>query len=79
MRRAGVRTNFAVIDSPHGHDGFLIDFQLLRPVLVDFINKALPAASEVPRRQWIHFRASNLAYLGARLVPKLQYEAVSHS
>lgn len=78
MRRVGVRTNFAVVDSPHGHDGFLIDFQLLRPILVDFINKALPVAGEVPRRQWIHFRASNLAYLGARLVPKLQYEAVSH-
>jgi len=78
MRRVGVRTNFAVIDSPHGHDGFLIDVQLLRPILVDFINKALPAAGPAPRRQWIHFRASNLAYLGARLVPKLQYEAVSH-
>jgi homoserine O-acetyltransferase len=74
MRRAGVRINFAVLDSPHGHDGFLIDFQLLRPILVDFINNALPVAREMPRRQWINFRASSLAYLGARLVPKMQHK-----
>lgn len=74
MRRVGVRADFAVIDSPHGHDGFLIDFHLLRPILVDFINKALPATSGMPRRQWIHFRASSLAYLGAKLVSKMQHE-----
>lgn len=72
MRRVGVRTDFAVIDSPHGHDGFLIDFQLLRPVLSRFINKALPVAAPISLRQWGMFRASNLAYLGARLVPEMQ-------
>lgn len=71
MRRAGVRTDFAIIESPHGHDGFLIDFHLLRPIMAKFINKVLPVAAAVPLGQWIKFRASNLAYLGARLVPDI--------
>lgn len=75
MRQAGVRTDFAIIESPHGHDGFLIDFHLLRPLLVDFINKSLPVVGVASRSQWIHFRASSLAYLGARLVPKQQKAA----
>ncbi|HWR42712.1 homoserine O-acetyltransferase MetX [Sporomusa sp.] len=70
MRRVGIRTDLAVIDSPHGHDGFLIDFQLLRPILTKFINSALPAPAAVPLRQWFRFKASNLAYLGARLIPR---------
>ena len=74
MRRVGVRTDYTVIDSPHGHDGFLIDFHLLRPILVKFINKVLPVPSALPLRQWIRFRASSLAYLGARLVPEIQYK-----
>ncbi|WP_373325841.1 homoserine O-acetyltransferase [Sporomusa paucivorans] len=69
MRQAGVYTDFAIIDSPHGHDGFLIDFHLLRPILTNFINKVLPVSAAVPIRQWIKFRASSMAYLGARLVP----------
>lgn len=69
LRQAGVCTDFAIIDSPHGHDGFLIDFHLLRPILTNFINKVLPVSATVPIRQWIKFRASSLAYLGARLVP----------
>ncbi|MDF2571308.1 MAG: metXA [Sporomusa sp.] len=72
MRRVGVRTDFAVIDSPHGHDGFLIDFHLLRPILSRFINKVLPGNAPISLRQWSMFRASNLAYLGARLVPGMQ-------
>ncbi len=65
MRRVGVRTDFSIIDSPHGHDGFLIDFHLLRPILSKFINKVLPVSAAVPFGQWIKFRASSLAYLGA--------------
>ncbi|WP_371379810.1 homoserine O-acetyltransferase [Sporomusa aerivorans] len=72
MRRVGVRTDFAVIDSPHGHDGFLIDFHLLRPILSKFINKVLPAPSVLPIRQWGMFRPSKLAYLGARLISGIQ-------
>ncbi|WP_371367221.1 Homoserine O-acetyltransferase [Sporomusa rhizae] len=69
LKSVGVCTDFAIIDSPHGHDGFLIDFQLLRPLLTRFINKVLPAPASEPFRQWFKFRASSLAYLGARLVP----------
>lgn len=72
MRRAGVRTDLAVIDSPHGHDGFLLDFHLLRPILTRFINKVLPAPAVIPFRAWGMFRPANLAYLGARLIPGVQ-------
>ncbi|WP_425060087.1 Homoserine O-acetyltransferase [Sporomusa carbonis] len=72
MRRVGVRTEFAIIQSPHGHDGFLIDFHLLRPILTRFINTALPESATLPLGQWTMFRAANLAYLGARLVPGIQ-------
>lgn len=71
LKSVGVRTDFAIIDSPHGHDGFLIDFHLLRPILAKFINTVLPEPAAVPLRQWFRFRAANLAYLGARLVPEL--------
>ncbi|HWR08239.1 homoserine O-acetyltransferase MetX [Sporomusa sp.] len=71
LRRAGIRTELAIINSPHGHDGFLIDFQLLRPILTKFINSALQAPVAVPIRQWFRFRPSSLAYLGARLIPEI--------
>lgn len=73
MQRLGVSTDFTIIDSPHGHDGFLVDFHLLRPILANFINKVLPVSAAAPIRQWTKFKASNLAYLGARLVPDIQY------
>lgn len=61
-RRQGVAASYAEIDSPHGHDGFLIDFHLLRPVLHDFIEQIAPV-----HRPWASslFKASRLAYLGA--------------
>jgi homoserine O-acetyltransferase len=72
MRRAGVRADLAVIDSPHGHDGFLLDFHLLRPILSRFINKVLPPPAVIPLRAWGMFRPANLAYLGARLISGVQ-------
>jgi homoserine O-acetyltransferase len=67
MKSVGVRAEYAVVDSPHGHDGFLIDFDLLRPILTDFIETVAPA-----RIPWLPtaFRATRLAYFGARLVPE---------
>ncbi|QDR79406.1 homoserine O-acetyltransferase MetX [Sporomusa termitida] len=76
LRRVGIRAELAVINSPHGHDGFLIDFQLLRPILTRFIDAALPAPVTVPIRQWFRFRASSLAYLGARLMPAVELREV---
>ncbi|EAX47753.1 homoserine O-acetyltransferase [Thermosinus carboxydivorans Nor1] len=68
LRRLGKAARYAQIDSPHGHDGFLIDFDALSPVLSDFINTIAPPV----RLPWAQsfFRASSLAYFGARLVPE---------
>ncbi|MBP2653256.1 MAG: metXA [Firmicutes bacterium] len=67
MKSVGVRAEYAEVNSPHGHDGFLIDFDLLRPILSDFINSVTP--SGLP---WgpSSFRAIRMAYFGARLVPE---------
>jgi homoserine O-acetyltransferase len=67
MKGLGIRAEYAEIDSPHGHDGFLIDFDLLRPILTDFVETVAPA-----RLPWFPtaFRATRLAYFGARLVPE---------
>jgi homoserine O-acetyltransferase len=35
---SGADAQYALLESPHGHDGFLIDFHLLRPMIYDFIN-----------------------------------------
>lgn len=61
-RRQGVAAAYTEIASPHGHDGFLLDFHLLRPILYDFIEQIVPV-----RRPWAGnlFKASRLAYLGA--------------
>ncbi len=66
LRGLGVRAEYAEVNSPHGHDGFLIDFDLLKPLLTDFIESVAPA-----RVPWLPsvFRATRLAYFGARLVP----------
>lgn len=37
MLVSGVDAQYALIESPHGHDGFLIDFHLLRPIIQEFI------------------------------------------
>jgi homoserine O-acetyltransferase len=65
LKSLGVRAEYAEVDSPHGHDGFLIDFDLLKPILREFVGTALPA-----RMPWLSsiFRAPRLAYFGARLV-----------
>ena len=39
MRHCGVDAEYALLESPHGHDGFLIDFHLLRPLINEFIKK----------------------------------------
>nr|WP_092074861.1 homoserine O-acetyltransferase [Dendrosporobacter quercicolus]NSL49002.1 homoserine O-acetyltransferase [Dendrosporobacter quercicolus DSM 1736]SDN17333.1 homoserine O-acetyltransferase [Dendrosporobacter quercicolus] len=64
LRKVGVRSAYAEIDSPHGHDGFLLDFHLLRPVLQHFIDTIAPT-----RQPWSSpfFRPSRLAYFGACL------------
>jgi len=64
LRQLGVRAEYAELDSPHGHDGFLLDFHLLRPILNNFLNTVAPS-----RLPWgrSFFRASRLAYFGACL------------
>ncbi|HWR38692.1 MAG TPA: homoserine O-acetyltransferase [Patescibacteria group bacterium] len=66
MKQMRVRGSYAEIDSPYGHDGFLIDFHLLRPLLTRFVNQIAPAPREPWRRNL--FRPQNMAYFGARLV-----------
>lgn len=65
MQRLGAQVEYAEIASPHGHDGFLIDFPLLRPILTNFIRTTSPV-----RNPWLQslFRASCSAYFGARLI-----------
>lgn len=41
LRRTGKVVEYEEIDSPHGHDGFLIDFPLMEPSLRQFL-EALP-------------------------------------
>lgn len=67
LKSLGVRAEYAEVNSPHGHDGFLIDFDLLKPILTEFIESVAPA-----RMPWLPsaFRATRLAYFGARLVPE---------
>jgi len=67
LRQVGVRAEYAELDSPHGHDGFLLDFHLLRPILNNFLNTVAPT-----RQPWgrSFFRASRLAYFGACLAPE---------
>ncbi|MDR3563221.1 MAG: homoserine O-acetyltransferase [Negativicutes bacterium] len=67
LKSLGVRAEYAEVDSPHGHDGFLIDFDLLRPILNDFIATVAPVRSPGFTAA---FRATGLAYFGARLVPE---------
>ena len=66
LRLMGARAEYREIDSPFGHDGFLIDFHLLRPIIDEFIRSILPAAAAY--RSHKLFRPGDLAYLGARLV-----------
>jgi homoserine O-acetyltransferase len=37
MLGSGVDAQYALIESPHGHDGFLIDFHLVRPIIHEFL------------------------------------------
>lgn len=67
LKNLGIRTEYSLIDSPYGHDGFLIDFHLLRPVLSRFIrNGAFYKNTEKYHHSFI--KARSLAYYGARLV-----------
>lgn len=67
LKSLGVRAEYAEVDSPHGHDGFLIDFDLLRPILTDFIATVTPVRFPgFPAA----FRATRMAYFGARLLPE---------
>jgi homoserine O-acetyltransferase len=36
-RRAGVRAEYAELDSPHGHDAFLIELEALGEVVTKFL------------------------------------------
>lgn len=67
LKSLGVRAEYAEVDSPHGHDGFLIDFDLLQPILTNFIAAATPLRFPgFPSA----FRATRMAYFGARLLPE---------
>jgi homoserine O-acetyltransferase/O-succinyltransferase len=69
MRQQGVRADYQSIESPYGHDGFLIDFHLLQPIIYRFLRSLLPQQS-LPGTSPL-FRAADLAYLGARLVTEI--------
>jgi len=66
LRTAGVRAEYSEIDSCHGHDGFLIDFPLLRPIIDRFVRSVIPTPAMLIHHSL--FRPCDLAYLGARLV-----------
>ncbi|VBB07537.1 alpha/beta hydrolase fold [Lucifera butyrica] len=72
---AGVRARYAEIDTPNGHDGFLLDFHLLRPILLEFMEKLWLKKKEY----WPLFRPTQLAYAGARLVSQKSREAIKYS
>lgn|GEM_PF-4485365 len=67
MLDAGVKAKYKCIDSPFGHEGFLIDFHILRPMVYNFVQQLVPPQRRVPFFN-SSFRAGDLAYLGARLV-----------
>lgn len=66
LTRQGVAVDYATVESTHGHDGFLTDSGVLRPVLSRFVDKAAATliSGWVPQK----FHPGKLAYLGARLV-----------
>ncbi len=66
LRNAGVRAEYSEIDSCHGHDGFLIDFPILRPIIDRFVRSVIPTPAMLIHHSL--FRPCDLAYLGARLV-----------
>lgn len=67
LKNLGVKTEYALIDSPYGHDGFLIDFHLLRPVLSKFIRNGV-SYKKTEKHHHSFLKARSLAYYGARLV-----------
>jgi homoserine O-acetyltransferase len=67
MLGAGVKVEYKCINSPFGHDGFLIDFHILRPMVYNFVQQLIPPQRRAPFFNYT-FRAGDLAYLGARLV-----------
>lgn len=69
LKAAGARASYNEIDSRHGHDGFLIDFPVLRPMIDRFIRSILPTPALLNHHSL--FRPSDLAYLGARLVTEI--------
>lgn len=62
LARQGVKVTFRVIESAHGHDGFLIDFPILAELLSPFIESVT-----VQARPWYQkrFRPARFAYYGA--------------
>lgn len=71
LQRQGVRAEYRVIESSYGHDGFLIDFPILQPLVFRFIRSLLPAKQSIVPAINSLFRAPDLAYLGARLVTEI--------
>lgn len=69
LKAAGVRAEYSEIESCHGHDGFLIDFPVLRPMVDRFIRSILPTPALLTRHSL--FCPADLAYLGARLVTEI--------
>lgn len=67
LKNLGVRTEYTLIDSLYGHDGFLIDFHLLRPILSRFIRNGV-FSKKTEKHHHSFLKARSLAYYGARLV-----------
>lgn len=70
LQRQGVHTEYQVIESPYGHDGFLIDFSILQPMVYRFLRSLRPQQQEPPMIGSL-FRAADLAYVGARLITEI--------
>jgi homoserine O-acetyltransferase/O-succinyltransferase len=49
-RAAGVKANYAELDSSHGHDGFLAEAEQLAPIIKTHLEEEQPALARVGRR-----------------------------
>lgn len=53
LSAGGVRSRFVALDSPQGHDSFLVDFDRFGPVVAGFLSTLTTRMAFVPRRDFI--------------------------